>query len=209
MDMRHRRHAPGFQPDLLADGNRCGWNSERNTPKKLISKIECYNWKSLKEGKVTLYWYNGNDAFASELMDAVQQSLARTSQNTGAELEDPVKLYVYASSRDLMGALIFAQDWTGGVAFTEYNIIAIGIGTSSSSMNWGKGAIAHEISHLVVHQVTRNPYSGIPPWLDEGLAMNSEGSLDNQFSAALRNAEENGSLISVRSLSSPFFCLCR
>jgi hypothetical protein len=173
-------------------------------PQKIIFNDERYSWKSLQQGMVTLYWYEGNDAFGKDLMDAIQQSLGRLSEDSGAELENPVNLYIYASSSDLIGALVFAQDWTGGVAFTEYGIIAIGIGTSKSSIEWGKGAISHELTHLVVHQVTSNPYNNIPPWLDEGLAMNSEGPLDAQFSGALAVAEADNTLISVRSLSSPF-----
>ncbi len=173
-------------------------------PQKITIQDERYSWKSLQQGMVTLYWYQGGDAFGVELMDAVQQALGRVSENSGAELKKPVSLYIYASSNDLQGALIFAQDWTGGVAFTEYGIIAIGIGTSASELAWGKGAISHELTHLVVHQVTANPYNDIPPWLDEGLAMYSEGSLDAQFTGPLASAEAGNTLISVRSLSSPF-----
>lgn len=171
-------------------------------PQRIAIEDERYNWRSIQEGMITLYWYKGDDNFARTLMDAAQDALGRLSENSGAELENPVKLYVYASSSDLRGAMIFAQEWTGGVAYTEYGIIAIGIGTSASEINWGIDAIAHELTHLVVHQVTFNPYNTIPPWLDEGLAMSSEGDLDFQFSQALENAGNN--LISVRSLSSPF-----
>jgi len=163
-----------------------------------------YNWHSLKEGLVTLYWYKGDDAFAEELMDAAQQALGRLDENSGATLEKPVSLYIYANSSDLQGSMIFPQEWTGGVAFTEYGIIAIGIGTGASELAWGKRAISHELPHLVVHQVTFNPYNQVPPWLDEGLAMNSEGELESQFAWVLENAITNDSLISVRSLSSPF-----
>ena len=171
-------------------------------PQRIAIEDNRYDWKTLQEGMVTLYWYKGDNNFAKTLMNAVQQALGRLSENTGAELENPVKLYIYASSRDLRGAMVFSQEWTGGVAFTEYGIIAIGIGTSSSEINWGIGAISHELSHLVVHQVTLNPYIGIPPWLDEGLAMYSEGELSSQFTDALDAAQ--GNFITVRSLSSPF-----
>ena len=173
-------------------------------PQKIAMNDQRYQWKSLQKGMITLYWYNGNAAFGQQLMDAAQQGLSRVSQNSGAELNKPVSLYIYKDSNDLQGALIFAQDWTGGVAFTEYGIIAIGIGTSDAELQWGKGAIAHELTHLVVHQVTFNPYNGIPPWLDEGLAMNSEGPLDTQFTVPLSGAVASNTLISVRSLSSPF-----
>jgi hypothetical protein len=103
--------------------------------------------------------------------------------------------------------MIFPQEWTGGVAFTEYGVVTIGIPPDASGLAWGKGAIAHELTHLVVHQVTFNPYNGLPTWLDEGLAMTAEGELDAQFADVLSDATGNDSLISVRSLASPFSAL--
>ncbi|MFC1934837.1 peptidase MA family metallohydrolase, partial [Chloroflexota bacterium] len=90
-----------------------------------------YNWQSLTEGKVTLYWYQGDESFAKDLMMAAQQALVRLAEFTGAELEKSVEIYIYANSRDLQGSMIFPQEWTGGVAFTRYGIIAIGISTGN------------------------------------------------------------------------------
>jgi len=161
-----------------------------------------YPWRSLAEGMVTMYWYEGEDSFAEELMATAQQALARLAEDTGAYLEKPVRMYIYPSAQDLQGAMIYPQEWTGGVAFTRYGVIAIGI--APDKLSWGKGAIAHELAHLVVHQMTFNPYSDLPTWLDEGLAMYAEGALEPVYTAYLNKAIAEGSLISVRSLSSPF-----
>jgi hypothetical protein len=174
----------------------------KTDPAEIRIEDERYDWRVIAEGKVTLYWYNGDDSFAGELMAATQQALAALSADTGAELERPVKIYIYANSRDLQGSMIYPQEWTGGVAFTRYGIIAIGI--APYDLDWGKRTVAHELTHLVINQVTFNPYRGLPTWLDEGLAMNSEGDLGVEFSSALHKAAEAQSLISVQSLSSPF-----
>lgn len=161
-----------------------------------------HSWQSLMEGMVTMYWYEGKQAFAQELMSAAQQALVRLSQDTGAQLKKPVQLYIYASTQDLQGALIFPQEWTGGVTYADYGTIAIGI--STSNVNWGKRAIAHELSHLVTHQMVFNPYNDLPTWLDEGLAMYTEGPLEASYASYLKRAISTNSLISVRSLASPF-----
>ena len=161
-----------------------------------------YSWQSLSEGKVTIYWYQGGQSFAAEIMLAAQQALARLAEDTGAYPQKPVRIYVYANSYDLQGAMIFPQEWTGGVAFTRYGIIAIGI--APDNLSWGKRAVAHELTHLVIHQMTFNPYTGLPTWLDEGLAKYTEGVLGAVFTAYLERAITENSLISVRSLSSPF-----
>jgi len=161
-----------------------------------------YSWQSLTEGKVTMYWYQGDQSFAQELMATAQQALARLAEDTGAELEKPAKLYIYANSQDLQGAMIHPQEWTGGVAFTRYGIMAIGI--APANLDWGKRAAAHELTHLVIHQMTLNPYNDLPTWLDEGLAMRTEGPLEPVFSGYLNRAIAENGLISVQSLSSPF-----
>ena len=161
-----------------------------------------YAWYNLTEGKITLYWYEGEKSFAQELMATAQQVLERLTEDTGAYLQKPVKIYIYADARDLRGAMIYPQEWTGGVAFTRHGTIAIGI--APDNLSWGKGAIAHELAHLVIHQMTFNPYNDLPTWLDEGLAMYAEGALDPRFTIYLNRALDENSLISVRSLSSPF-----
>jgi hypothetical protein len=173
-------------------------------PSPVHIEDERYDWKTLQQGQITLYWYEGDEPFAEELMAAAQDALARLADNTGAELENPAKLYIYANQEDLIGAMVYPQEWTGGVAFSQFGIIAIGIETTQSQLEWGKRTIAHELTHLVIHQLTENPYNYLPTWLDEGLAMSSEGELELSFILALSWAEANNSYISVRSLCSPF-----
>ncbi len=172
------------------------------TPVRVSFDDNRYSWQSLTEGKVTIYWYEGEQSFAEEIMSTAQQALARLAEDTGAYLKKPVKIYVYADAQDLQGAMIFPQEWTGGVAFTRYGIIAIGI--APHSLSWGKRAIAHELTHLVVHQMIFNPYNHLPNWLNEGLSMYTEGELEVGFTTRLERAITENSLISVRSLSSPF-----
>jgi hypothetical protein len=161
-----------------------------------------YDWQSLTEGRVTLHWYDGDNQFAEELMEAAQEALERLAEGTGAQLEKPADIYIYANASALQGAMIFPAEWTGGVAFTRFGIIAIGI--SYENLAWGRNAVAHELSHLVIHQITLNPYNSLPVWLDEGLAMHGEETISPQYTSQLYEAIQTDSLLSVRSLSSPF-----
>ena len=161
-----------------------------------------YHWQNMSQGTITLYWYQGNSSFANQLMTTAQQALTRLETNTGANLVRPIKIYIYASAQDLQGSMIFPSEWTGGVAFVEYAIIAIGI--APDNLTWGQRAIAHELTHLVIHQMTFNPYNDLPTWLDEGLAVYNEGPADPTFTALLNQAIASNQLISARSLTSPF-----
>lgn len=161
-----------------------------------------YTWRDQSQEKVTLFWYNGDASFAQELMTTAQLSLARLAKDTGAVLEMPVKIYIYAGSKDLQAAMVFPQEWTGGVTFAQNSVIAIGI--TPSNLVWGKRAMTHELAHMVFYQMTVNPYNEPPVWLNEGFAMYAEGSLEPSYTAQLARAIANNKLISVRSLSSPF-----
>jgi hypothetical protein len=161
-----------------------------------------YSWSSLTEGDITLYWYQGDEPFIQEIMLTAQQALVRLAEETGAHLIRPIKVYIYASFQDLLGAMIFPAEWTGGVAYTGYGTIAIGI--SPASLEWGKRAIVHELAHLVTHQMTSNPYNSLPTWLSEGLAVYAEGEIETLYEGYLKLAIAQGTLISVPSLASPF-----
>jgi hypothetical protein len=185
-----------------ADGNRF-----ETYPEIMHFDDERYPWQSLtssilQDSTLTLYWYEGSDSFAQELMDTCQGGLARLTQDIGTYPERPIKIYIYASTSDLQGAMIFPQEWTGGAAFTAFSTIAIGI--PPSELDWGKRALVHELTHLVVHQATFSPYGQLPIWLDEGLATYNEGELDIGFRSSLEEAILEDELISVRSLCSPF-----
>ncbi len=161
-----------------------------------------YLWHSLTEDAITLYWYAGDDSFAGELMSAARQGLTRLSEETGAYLEKPVRIYIYASSGDLQGAMIFPQEWTGGAAYIQLGTIVLGI--APNAIEWGKRALVHELAHLVTNQMVFNPYNYIPTWLNEGLSMYAEGQLQDSYQSYLRQAVADDALISVRTLASSF-----
>lgn len=184
---------------LVADAGGRVTTSEVN---QVVWNDARYTWRSLSGGQLTIYWYEGDDAFAQVMMASAQAALPRLSQNTGELLSKPVSIYLYNGSGDLQGAMIFPNEWTGGSAYPDYGTITLGV--SPVMLDWGKTTIAHELTHLVVHQLTRNPYAGIPVWLDEGLAMYAEGPLDTQFTTPLGQAVAADKLFTVRTLASPF-----
>ena len=215
-DMRRMSLPPGAEVTYWWTIEDAAGNKIETSPGVIHFDDNRYHWRSLTSsgspeksaifqsegGELTLFWYEGDDSFARELMSVCEAGLARLTANIGTYPEKPIKIYIYASAEDLQGAMIFPQEWTGGVAFTEFGIIAIGI--SPARLDWGKRALVHELTHLVVHQATFSPYSRLPIWLDEGLAMYNEGELDPYLRPYLQKAISEDRLISVRSLCSPF-----
>jgi len=202
-DMRHMSLPPQATIEYW-------WTLENKNKNKLVTRTYSvrfddnnYSWKNISSGKITLHWYQGEDSFAADLMEAANQASRRLTGNTGVQLERDVNIYVYNGSDDFQKSRINTREWTGGVAATEYGTVAIGI--APPDIEWGKGALAHELGHMVTHQVTFSPYGiNLPTWLDEGLAMVAEANTESIFKQALQNAIKSKRIISLRSLSSPF-----
>ena len=201
-DMRKASLPPGAELEyywVIADA---AGNKLKTNPIRVEFNDLRHKWQELKQEAIRLFWYQGGKSFGQELMAAAQKALDKLAKDTGARLKRQVKIYIYANSQALHQAMIYPQEWTGGVAFPEYNIIALGI--SPANLIWGKRAVAHELAHLVIHQITFNPYVSLPTWLDEGLAMYAEGELRKDLKAILQRAIAEDRLFSVRSLCSPF-----
>lgn len=186
------------------------WVIENSAGNRLITDKDTlyfndnrYKWQKLSSDSVNLYWYKGSKEFAGELMRTAIEATEQLGKDTGAPIKEPVNIYIYAGSQDLRGSLVDTEEWTGGVKYTDFNVISIGI--STNNLEWGKKAIAHELGHEVTHQFLTSPYSAsLPVWLDEGLAMHAEGKQTKGTRNALIKAIENKNIASLRSLSGPF-----
>ncbi len=202
-DMRKGSLPPGAKITywwIIEDNSK----NRLTTPKETLSFDDTRNkWQKTSDNKITVFWYQGSPSFAGDLLKAAVDAGNKLGKDTGVYLDKPVSLYIYANYQDLRGSIVAPEEWTGGVAYAGFNIISIGI--SPNNLEWGKKAVAHELGHLITHQVTVSPYGAtIPPWLDEGLAMHAEGEQGNSDKEALVKAIEDGRLATLQSLSSPF-----
>lgn len=161
-----------------------------------------HSWKTLTADKLNLHYYSGTQAFAQDLLNAAKAGLDFNRTQSGLVAESPIDLYIYASTRDLTDAILYEPSWTGGQAFPDHDIVILGI--SQSDIEWGRNAIVHEITHVLVGHLTFSCLGGVPTWLNEGLAVYSERGLDPASQRQLDDAIKNDTLLSVRSLSAGF-----
>ena len=161
-----------------------------------------HNWKTVKKDKLNLHWYSGDQSFAQELLDAAQSGLDFNRTKSGLVAEAPIDLYIFADTNDLKDAILYEPSWTGGQAFADHDIVILGI--AKDELDWGKDAIVHELTHVLVGHLTFSCLGDMPQWLSEGLAVYSEGPLDPQFQIPLDEAIQNDKLPSVRSISGGF-----
>ena len=174
-----------------------------NEPQSLTYIDERHDWRTLSSDELDLYWYRGDEDFGQTLFDKGTETLQVLSRDAGVTVTHRVKVFIYGSHADLLDAIAEgAKEWTGGQAFPEEGVVVIGV--SPGNLAWGERAVAHELSHLVVHQRVDTPLGGLPRWLDEGLAMYTEGDLEPSYRRTLDEAIQDDGLFTVRSLSSSF-----
>ena len=164
---------------------------------------DVHHWQTIDNGEyIRLHWYQGDQTFATDLTKAAHDGLLFNEAQSGLKAEASIDIYIYASTDDLKNAILYEPSWTGGQAFPDQNIVILGI--SQSELDWGRDAIVHELTHVLVGHLTFSCLGDVPTWLNEGLAVYSEGELDPASERQLEDAIRDDTLLTVRSLSSGF-----
>jgi hypothetical protein len=182
---------------LLADGRQI--DAE---PRAFEYTDTNQDWRTTEGTYVDLYWYGRDAAHAQDILAAADEAVERLGDEMGVPIERRVRVYVYNSQGDMRPALSTRSEsyddrvLTLGVAVDEYTLLLLG-----THRDVFKTA-AHELSHIVVGIATDNPYTDLPRWLDEGLAMYAEGELPDDNRYALEDAIEADRLLTIRSMTS-------
>jgi hypothetical protein len=159
-----------------------------------------HDWKLLESGNIRLHWYRGTEEYNREFLAAAESAreILRTDIGTWPEAE--INIYIYGSTQDMKDALVKEPEWIGGLSFGEnQRTIMIGIGRGEEE--WGKSTISHELAHTVVDSVMNGCYASLPLWLNEGIAMEAEQFLDEEFSRTLEEAVYYDTLFTLREIS--------
>jgi len=163
---------------------------------------DVHPWQTVSNEQLNLHYYGIQQTFAQEMLNAGMEGLDRNKTDIGLTTDSPINIYVYPSYTDMQDAILYEPSWTGGLAFPEENIVILG--TSGNDQNWDKDTVIHELTHVVVEHFAFTCLGSIPHWLDEGLAMYSEGPLAAQFQEPFNQAIQENSLLSLRILSGNF-----
>lgn len=180
-----------------ADGSQT-----RSPEQTLLWLDKDHAWRSRTAAGITLHWYEGTDRFGKELLDSAVTSLAALKKTTGVAPDAPVDVYIYASTDDMRAAVLYEPGWTGGLAYAPFHSVIIGIGPDD--LAWGKRTIAHELTHVLVGQLTFSCIVNIPTWLNEGIAVYGEGGPEASSLAEFKAAVAQDRLLPVRTLSGNF-----
>ncbi|HYI14493.1 MAG TPA: peptidase MA family metallohydrolase [Thermomicrobiales bacterium] len=163
------------------------------------------DWESLTNGLVTLWWYSGNQEFGEDILETANRTIESLAVRFDVSADEPIRIVIYGNDDDFMAALPpNSADWIGGQAHPALNLIVAQIQLGSGVEREVRRMIPHEVSHLILHQATENPWNSPPNWLDEGLAVYNQETPDSDLPRILDDAIEDGELIPVSALGSSF-----
>ncbi len=178
-----------------ADGNKL-----ETEPVSFVYEDSRFEWQSLSEGNLTLWYYSGSDSDLRFILQTAVEGLQRIEDLLDTEVDFPVKVFRYATAEDMQAASYRSKDEPTG-------IITLGevpfVDTALVSADYEPvDVLRHELAHIVTRQAVKGPFSDMPAWLDEGTAVYAQSRLLSGGEAALEQAIRSNSVLSVRSMTS-------
>ena len=171
-------------------------------PTKVVFEDPRFEWRTMDGQHTRLKWYGGTVEFARDLLGAADAGIRQLQASTGVLPSQPVEVRIYADSTAMREAVVFSQEWAGGIAYPEHGLVAMGI--NEFNLAWGRRATVHEMSHVVIAEASFTCGASLPAWLDEGLATFNEGPEERFFTALLDEAVRDDAAYAVRGLAGSF-----
>jgi len=191
--------APGAEIRYHWEIEDAAGNARSTDPATFVYEDTRYDWESASEGDVSVHWYGDRDS--GSYLRVAADTLERMSALLGAQVDFPVKVWVYDSNDDMLAALPRQSQGqeiekrTAGVRVASDTVLMLADG--------GGDILRHELTHVVTRVAGEGPYGGVPAWLDEGTAMYAQSEPGEGFTSALDGAVDRDRLLSVRSMTSP------
>lgn len=161
------------------------------------------DWQSAQLGEATVHWYGDAEQQARRFGELTAVGVGRAEELLGTELAGPVDVFVYASRDEFFGALgPGAREWTGAAAYSELRTIFMWL--EGGSGDYLERAMLHEVTHIVFHDATDNPYHEPARWLNEGLATWLETESDAGERAIVELEASGGGLFAFEAITEQF-----
>jgi hypothetical protein len=158
-----------------------------------------YSWESTTQDQLTAFWYGDNEARAMAALDAASESLRNISELLETTVPYPVKLVVYGSESEgelaqrSRGSLDDQINTQGQRVAPDLLIIYEPIAD----------VVRHEAAHIVTHVAGDGPFTSLPSWIDEGVAVFAQDSLSNGYDNAIEFGIKTDTTLSLREMGAP------
>lgn len=160
------------------------------------------SWQQIESEHLQLNWYSGDQEFANTLLEAGETAVADLEELLKFDVQEQVRLYMYADSQDMQSSTLFAPAWSGGLAYSAENALLLAI--APGDLDWGVDVVRHELTHVIVGRAYYSCVRSTPTWFEEGFAMYMEGEPDPYYVNLVQSAVNSNELLSVRELGQIF-----
>lgn len=149
------------------------------------------NWQSATLGDAVVHWYGNVEGQARHFGDRTADAVRSAEELLGHKLAAPLDIFVYQTNDAFFGALgPGAREWTGAATFPEIRTVFMNL--QNNSGDYLDTVVTHEVTHVVFHDATENPYHEPARWLNEGIATWSERQNASQERATVRADASDG-----------------
>lgn len=163
-----------------------------------------FPWRTLEQDGIRLHWYDGDEAFARQALDAARAGRQKIAAILPVLPGQPLDLYIYGLTADLQTALeIGGETWSGGHASPDLGVGLVAIAPGLEQGAEMERKIPHELAHLLTYQVAGQRYDALPVWLREGIASMAEAP-NPDYPRAISLAAGQQALIPIADLCGTF-----
>jgi hypothetical protein len=143
------------------------------------------DWQSATLGDAVVHWYGNVESQARHFGDLTAEAVRSAEQLLGHQLAAPLDIFVYQTNDAFFGALgPGAREWAGAATYPEIRTVFMNL--QNNTADYLDTVVTHEVTHVVFHDATTNPYHEPARWLNEGVATWSERQNANQERATVR-----------------------
>jgi hypothetical protein len=164
---------------------------------------EGLDWQTATLGEATVHWYGDAESQAMRFGELSAGGVTQAEELFDVELAGPVDIFVYDTQDEFFGALgPGTREWTGAAAFPELRTIFMWL--QGGSQSYLETALVHEVTHVVFHDATDNPYHEPATWLNEGIAVWSETREAEEERAIVESEAGGAGLLAFEALTARF-----
>lgn len=161
------------------------------------------DWRSERIGEATVHWYGDAEGLARRFGELSAEGAGRAEELLGHELAGPIDIFVYDARDDFFGALgPGLREWTGAAAYPELRTVFMYL--KGQDVPYLETAIVHEVTHVIFHDATVNPYHEPARWLNEGIASWSEGGNADSERSQVEFEASGGGLFAFEAITEQF-----